>query len=356
MLSNLLNLIFSLFIFSSFYLNANETKHVIAIGAPTIDFLLDVDESFLDSIKGKKGGCEVVDWPTFKSIVHENRSFLRRYATGGSSANTIKGIASLGLEASFFGRIGNDDLGEFFFNRLLEIGVTPELIRTEKPTQQVACLITPDYQRTMRCFLGATLEFSDHDIIPEIFEGKHLVHIEGYALRHEGLVKKAFSLAKEKGLKTSFDLGAHELALEYKDSLMKEILPIVDVLFANQDEAFALTGLDPKEACHELQKIVDTVVILIGKDGCYVGSKGTTSHFGTTPADMVDSTGAGDLFASGFIYGYLKGLSHQESAQIGNLLGGAVVEEVGAEISDDRWEMLLNKIRSLDPLPVLAGK
>lgn len=342
-----LQLIFSCLLFNS-TVESKENASVLGIGSPIVDYLIEVEDEYLSTIAGSKGGCELVDYKNFKKILHDNQDRPIRTATGGSGANTIKGLAKLNIQSALVGKIGHDEEGMFFLNRVVQMGVIPILIPCNLQTQQVICLITPDKQRTMRCYLGAGGQFKETDLNKSFFLGFNHIHLEGYALRNGKLVEESLKLAKECGCTTSFDLGCYELAEEFKERILTDVLPFVDIVFANKDESFHLTGKLPHDACVSLLSICPTAVVLVGKDGCYVGEKGAVKHCPTNAVSMLDSTGAGDLFASGFLYGYLKGYEGTLSARIGNFLGGSVVQVIGAEIPDDRWPGILREISRIE--------
>lgn len=325
-----------------------EAVSVLGIGAPIVDYLIEVEDDYLSKISGSKGGCELVDYKTFKKILHENQDRPSLTASGGSGANTIKGLAHLHIQSALLGKIGHDEEGMFFLNKVVQMGVIPILIPCSHQTQQVICLITPDKQRTMRCYLGAGGEFKENDLNRGFFLGFNHIHLEGYALRNGKLVEAALKLAKECGCTTSFDLGCYELVEEFKERILNDVLPLVDIVFANKDESHSLTGKYCGEACQELLTFCPTAVVLVGKDGCYVGERGEVTHCPTTSVQMLDSTGAGDLFASGFLYGFLKGYEGPLSARIGNLLGGTVVQVIGAEIPEERWPGVLREISRIE--------
>lgn len=326
--------------------SADAKEDVLGIGAPCIDILFPVEEEFLTTIPGEKGGSAEVDWNTFQSILHYSEGKDCVIATGGSSANTIKGLASLRQSTAFFGKIGNDASGQFFKDKLISLGISTHLAEENLPTTQVAGLITPDGQRTFRYFLGASTLLGSSDLTPQLFEDVKLVHIEGYALYNGALVENALHMAKASGAQVSLDLGSFEVVAHFKD-LIQQILPYVDVLFANEDESKAITGFaDPQVACQELQKLVSLVVVKVGKAGCWVGAQGAKPvHCPAVPAKVViDTTGAGDLFAAGFLHGVLDGKSPAECAYYRCLTGSAAVEVFGAEIPEEKWVDLRQKM------------
>ncbi len=320
----------------------NEDLEALGIGAPFVDYIIEVSNEQLVQLAGSKGGMVAVDYPTLLNIIEEAGGNRSSVFFGGSGANTIKGLAHLGCRCGLIGRIGTDTAGKNFLEQMESLGVKSFLRHTETPTGQVVCLITPDQERTMRSFFGASQEMSEKDLDPAVFEGVRLVHIEGYSLLKGSLVQRAMAVAKEAGARVSFDLGSFELVHAYKP-LIIDLIKYVDILFANRDEVYALTQLDPQKGCDVLKDLCEIAVVLTGPEGCWIGRHDRRMHHPAFRVEAIDSTGAGDLFASGFLYGFLQGRSLDECAYYGSLTGAAAVQVRGAEIPDERW----NEIKKL---------
>lgn len=316
----------------------NHSHRVLGIGHACMDLLIPVKEEFLAHVPGKKGGSQPIKFELLSHLLSlsDEKPHL---ATGGSCANTIKGLAGLGEKCAFLSHVGNDPLGEHFIQYMKKLGITGFFSKSIQPTAQVLCLITPDGQRTMRFCAGCSEEMSDDLLHPDYFKVK-LMHIDAYTMRNGNLVENVMKMAKEANVTVSIDLSSFEIIHQFHDSLKKLLLQYVDIVFANEDETKALTGLDPFEGCLKLQGICPIAVVLIGENGCLVGHKGEVFHSPGFPANVVDSTGAGDLFASGFLYGYLQGYPLTKCAEIGNRLGSAIVEVQGAELPLEKWEMI----------------
>lgn len=321
---------------------------ILGIGAPIIDILLPVEEACLCHLNALKGGGTQVDWNCFENILKTANVENPQIATGGSCSNTIKGLASLQDNCAILGKIGEDDLGQIYLNNIKSIGVTPLFICSKTPTAQVAVLITPDFQRTFRCFPGAGNELVGDDLTPEMFEGVRHVHLEGYAFYNGDLVSRALKMAKEAGATVSIDLATCEVVGQFRDQMLDLIPKYVDIVFANEYEAKALTGLPPEEACDQIRQMCPISVVLIGKNGCWVGSNEGKTHCPGIPVTVKDTTGAGDLFASGFIHGFLQGRSYETCAYFGNLLGSTVVTVMGAEIPQDMWPAIQEKMHAAE--------
>lgn len=313
---------------------------VLGIGSSMVDLIIHVDEDFLLNVPGEKGGSQILSFNDLQNIV-KNSEKNPKITTGGSSANTIKGLANLGVPCAFLSFIGTDSYGDFFHSTFKQLKIVPLFTKSILPTSQVLCLITPDGQRTMRSFQGSSQEMSERFLHPDYFKNIELLLIDGYTVRNEKLTLTAMQLAKSMGAKISFDLSSFELVRQYKDFMMHLLNDYVDIVFANEDEILALTGLSPVDGCKELQKKCDVAVVLMGNQGCLVGHQGSVTHYPTIPTSVVDSTGAGDLFASGFIFNYLENKSLDECANLGNLLGMEIIQvEGGSDLPECKWNQL----------------
>jgi sugar/nucleoside kinase (ribokinase family) len=315
---------------------------VLGIGAPCMDILISAEENFIDSL-GEKGGSKLVEWSFVDKVLNQYSSHAV-IATGGSCANTIKGLASLGHRCAIYGKLGNDEMGKRFFNKMTSLGILPLVdISVQSATQVCLCFISPDGDRTMRCHAGASIELSSLDLSPQLFQNVSLVHIEGYSLYTQDpeFVPVAMQMAKQQGALISFDLSSFELVKKYKEKILHLLKNYVDIVFANGDEVKTLTGLPPEEGCEFLKNICPIAVVMVGKNGCFVGSDSGILHSEAFEAQVLDTTGAGDLFASGFLHGILEHLPLEECSHCGNKIGAAVIEVYGAEIPSAKW----NKIK-----------
>ena len=311
---------------------------VLGIGAPCMDLVMHVDSAFIQEI-GNKGGSQQTDSFYVDTIMQLAKTRPTKIACGGSCSNTIKGLASLGHTCAFFGQRGNDEMGRRYIAAISKQGIKPLCLCVEGPTQLCACFVTDDGERTMRCYPGVANQLTASDLSPEIFKGVSLVHIEGYMLYvpDKNYLPTAMRLAKEAGATVSFDLSSYELVRMQRERILHLLQNYVDIVFANVDEVRELTGLDPVAGCSFIQKMCRIAVVMQGKDGCIVGSEDLQHHCPTSPKQVVDCTGAGDLFASGFLHGYLENKSLEKCATYGNVTGGSVCEVYGAEIPAERW-------------------
>lgn len=311
---------------------------ILGIGNPLIDYIIHVDDAYLASLSGFKGGMEIVDHQTIKKIVSQHPPSLK--LAGGSTVNTIKGLASLGKKCAVTGKIGNDAEGKELLATLAEKGIVALFAESSLPTGHAACLITPDGQRTCRTYVGPMSTFRSENLNPAYFENVKLVYLEGYNLLYDGVTEKAMMLAKQAGAKVAFTLSSMEIALGYKSQIVDLAAKYIDILFANEDECFALTQLKPNDGCHILKDLCE-IVVIHGISGCWLGQKHYEAFIPTEYIRPLDSTGAGDVFASGFLYGYLSGAPLEKAVAYGARAGKEVVQILGAELPDETWEKVI---------------
>lgn len=286
---------------------------------------------------------EIVDHDTIQHLLQTSGSPATIVA-GGSSANTIKGLANLGHTCALVGKIGNDTAGKRFLESMAKKNIHSHHIVSTTPTGQIVCLVTPDGERTFKDFLGSGQEMRADDLKPELFQGVKLVHIEGYTILNGDLTLRAMQLAKEAKAKVSFDLACFEVVEQFKDKLMHLLENYVDIVFANAQEAMALTGVSAEESCRALHELCETAVVSLNKEGCFIANNGQKIRCHAYPVQPIDTTGAGDLFAAGILHGYLTGQPWERCAHYGALMGAEVVQVLGAEIPEERWKLLRTKI------------
>lgn len=315
---------------------------VLGVCEPIIDLIYHVDESVLLKNNMEPGGSLRMDYASFKALQNTLAPALPKVIPGGSGANTLKGLAKLGQKCRFIGKIGHDSAGDVFVNSLLQYKIVPHILLSEKNTTQLISLVTKNGQRTMRCCIGASSDLDVSELSLVDFEGIEHLHMEGYLLYNFPVFLRAIQFAKHMGATVSLDLASFEVVKRFRIELAEVLSKYIDVVIANEQEAFTLTGLHPESACREMQIITPVAVVLVGSEGCWIGSSGKVIHVSTTPVEVVDTTGAGDLFASGFIHGYLEGFSLEKCGELGNLLGSTCVTVDGCEIPEHRWEKILS--------------
>ncbi|MFI5344260.1 MAG: PfkB family carbohydrate kinase [Chlamydiales bacterium] len=317
---------------------------ILCVGAACIDQLMHVSEEFLDQVPGEKGGSDRLTIDELNGI-KDKLNTTPILAMGGSSANTIKGLANLGEKCGLISHVGNDPLGDHIVEYMKTIGVTGLFTKSSLPTTQVLCLITPDGQRTMRLYAGCSQEMNETFLHPEYFKDVKLVHFAAYSLHKASLVEVAMQLGRDAQALVSLDLASFEMVRKFHGRIMNLLEEYVDIVFTNGDEVFELLGLPPEEGCLKLQEICPVAIVMLGDKGCLIGSHGTVIHSPAFPVQVVDTTGAGDFFASGFIYGYLRGYPLDKCACLANRLASEVVSVQGAELPPEKWVEMRELLR-----------
>ena len=318
---------------------------ILGMGNALVDMLIQIDgDNFLEKNNLPKGSMQLVDWDTSKSVLSMSEGFERSQASGGSAANTIHGLAKLGVETGFIGKVGKDEIGDFFKQDLFDAGVNPELAESNNRSGLAVALVSPDSERTFATYLGAAVEISAEDLNKEMFQGYDYFHIEGYLVQNYALIERAVQLAKENGLKVSLDLASYNVVEDNLEFLQRIVKDYVDIVFANEEEAKSFTGKEPEEAMHAIAEVAEYAVVKIGSKGSMVKHNGNVYTAGVIDAKSIDTTGAGDLFASGFLFGLHKGVSLDEAARIGSITAGNVIEVIGAKMDEDRWKRIYTMI------------
>lgn len=326
----------------------NPRKSIIGIGNALMDIVVKLpNDDFLLQNNLPKGSMSHVDAAASQKINEKTQQFERVLVPGGSVANTVHGLASLGVETAFVGKVGNDELGQFYQNELAKIGAKPTLFKTTTPTGVAMGLITPDSERTFATYLGAAIELSENEITIDLFRGYDIAYIEGYLVQNHSLVRKAAEMARKAGLTIALDLASYNVVADNLDFLKEMVTNYVDIIFANEDEAKAFTGLNPIDAVHELANLCDIAVVKMGKDGSVIKRGDEIVHIGVTGTVCVDSTGAGDIYAAGFLYGYSSNLEMEMCGKIAATTAGSVIAIYGARLNQEAWIEINKKIGRL---------
>ncbi|MCQ2191364.1 MAG: adenosine kinase [Paludibacteraceae bacterium] len=315
-------------------------KKILGIGNALTDMLCVLDsDDILSSAGLPKGSMQLVDKDVQMGLLKNLEGRDVKKARGGSVPNTIAGIQQLGLQTGFVGRVGNDAVGDFFEGDLKGIGVNSMIVRDANlPTGTCLSLISPDGERTMATCLGATGQFAANEIKPEMFEGYGICHIDGYLLQNHELIEKAMELAHQAGVLISLDLGSYNVVADNLDFLQRVIPQYANVVFANEEESKAYTNKEPEEALEILASQVDYAIVKVGSKGSFIKHNGEKVFVKPLPnCNCIDTTGAGDLYASGFLYGLANDKNIAECGRIGALVSGNVVEVVGTTIDATRW-------------------
>jgi sugar/nucleoside kinase (ribokinase family) len=316
------------------------TKHtrITGIGSALVDILINESDEFLKTLHKEKGGMTLVNDEDITHILSASPQ-KTLVVPGGAACNTIAGVANLGGEARFIGRRGNDAYGKVFEKQLIQGGVEPLISVSDSPTGKVLSVITPDAQRSMFTFLGASTELDPESITASLFNETAIAMIEGYLLFNRTLMQAALTAAKEAGSLIALDLASFEVVNASRDILFDLVRDHVDILIANEDEARAYTGFEDEEkAVEALSRDVTYAVLKVGARGSYISYQ---DHITRIPAQdglpPIDTTGAGDLWAAGFLFGIAHGFPIEKSGRIASACGYEVCQVMGAQIPEEAW-------------------
>lgn len=323
-------------------------EKVLGMGNALVDLMTQLqDDSILQRFALPKGSMQLVDNEFSNRMIEAISPLNPKQTSGGSAANTIHGLAKLGIVCGFIGKTGNDSFGDFFYNDIQSNGIHPCIFRSATQTGRAIALVSKDSERTFATYLGAAVELSETDLSPSLFNGYDYFHVEGYLVQNHQLIERAMQLAKQKKMKVSLDLASYNVVSENLGFLQHLVNHYVDIIFANEEEARSFTGLEPEDALRTMAEKCDIVVVKIGKRGSLIRQGDKTEKVGIIGIDALDTTGAGDLYASGFLYGLIKKLPLSACAHAGAILSGKVIEVFGAKIDDERWKQIFPLIENL---------
>ena len=323
-------------------------KKILGIGSALVDILTQIpNEQILTELNLPKGSMTYVDAQTSVEIGKKLAHLGNQMASGGSAANTMSGLAQLGVEAGFLSKIGKDEVGEFFAKQMTETHVKPLMLKSDTPSGRVQALVTADGERTFATCLGAAAEMCADDIQPELLQGWDIFYVEGYLVANPTMLRKAIETAKAQGMTIAIDLASYNVVEESRDFLLELVNNYVDIVFANEKEAFALTGMEPEAALHYIAERCDIAVVKVGAKGAFVQRGNEVITIPPMKAEVVDTTGAGDMWAAGFLAGLVKGENLQKCGMMGAIVAKNIIEVMGAKMDEARWEKIHTSIASL---------
>ena len=311
---------------------------LIGVGSPLVDLILPVGHDFLGShVEGAKGGMQMVD----AELIQRLLGISDRQPTqspGGAAANTTVGCAHLGIRAAFIGACGEDEYGDFYHQALVAQNCEPRLVRQAgQPTGRVLSMVTPDAERTMRTCLGAAATLDPAYFTAETFRGVRVVMLEGYTLFNHDLTRAIAKAAKAAGCQLALDFASFEVVRANRPVIDELLDGMVDLMFANEDEAKAWNDTSPEAALEDLASRVAVVAVKLGKDGAMIARGKERVRVAADVVEAIDTTGAGDCWAAGFLAGHLRGLPLDQCGRLGSLSGSAVVQVMGAQLPRERW-------------------
>jgi sugar/nucleoside kinase (ribokinase family) len=308
---------------------------VVGMGNAIVDCLSYVDEAFLQQNQMPKGSMQLISAEYAAQLLTQLSDVKK--CSGGSVANTIAALAELQLKTAFLGRVADDELGVSFTHDIREAGVyfAPKPALGGKPTACCIICVSPDGERTMNTFIGASSEVTVYDIEAEIIEQSKLLYLEGYLWDAEPAkeaILQAIHVAHDHGVKIAFSASDAFCVNRHRPEFLHLIKQHIDILFMNEDEAKALLERDDLEnVALELSDYVEIAVITRSGNPALISHGGKLHEVAPQPlAHIEDATGAGDAFAAGFLYGYLNDYGLVKSAKLGHKLGSNIIQQLGA--------------------------
>jgi sugar/nucleoside kinase (ribokinase family) len=329
----------------------SDTISIFGIGNPLMDFVVNADDDFVKKLGAEKGTMNLISEEEKDDLLAEILTY--KNIPGGSCANTIRGIAWLSEHAPldktvYSGAVGKDTVGYRYIELMeKEYGILPRIPRKKKATGTCIAIVTPDYERTMFTYLGACVDYAEEDIDYDLLKKAQIVHFAGYMWdtdNEKKAIKKAARICRENGITISFDLADPIMVQFHKEEFLPWIPDYVDILFGNKDEIAMITGKsgDNTEIILEAGKFSPLVVMKIGADGCIVNNKGDIFTIKGLKVKAIDTVGAGDSFASGFLYAYARKKDLKTCATMANRLAAHIVSVEGCDFSQlDQKEILL---------------
>ncbi len=324
-------------------------KSIIGIGNALTDILAILpNDNLLRDFHLPKGSMQHVDEATGEKIWNTLKPMGVQYVAGGSAANTVTGAAVFGMHCSFVGKVGDDELGSLFKADLERNGIKANLLKGHAASGKSMVFITaPNAERTFAVYLGAAIELVAEDLNINMFKGHNYFHIEGYLVQNQSLLRRAVELAKEAGCIISFDMASYNV-VESNDTFLHDIVEnYVDIVFANETEAKAFTKKEPRKALDDIASVCNIAVVKLGPDGSMVKSGNEYHKIEAWPANTIDATGAGDIYAAGFLYAHSYGMPIKTCGEVGSIISAKVVEVIGPKVDIPRWREAKREIRAL---------
>jgi sugar/nucleoside kinase (ribokinase family) len=319
------------------------TYDLVGVGSPIVDVLARVPDSFLSLVGGDKGGMVLVGASDIERWMQQlDGKYVE--SPGGSAGNTAFAAARLGLRTTFVGKVGNDTGAAYYSRAFSELGGDSSRFKIgDIANGRCLSLITPDSQRTLRTDLGAAATLRPEEISVVDFQGCRHAHIEGYLLFNPALMQAVLQAAKEAGCTISLDLASFEVVQASIAQLPDILRSYVDMVFANEDEAAAYCGPDKsyEQMARELGLNCAVAVVKAGARGAWLCHEEKVTFAPALPGiKSVDTTGAGDFWAAGFLSGWLNDQPLEVCAERGARMGAEIVQQVGTVLSPQTWERI----------------
>ena len=312
---------------------------VIAVGNAIVDVMAPCDEALIERLGMARGAMTLIDANRAEELYEAMGP--AREISGGSAANTLAGLAALGASCAFIGQVADDQFGRVFTHDIRAGGIAfdTRVRAADPPTALCLIFVTPDGQRTMNTYLGASQFLPPQALDEAQIAAARVLYLEGYLWDPEqprAAMRRAIAAARGAGREVAFTLSDAFVIDRHGDDFRALIAAgEIDILFANEHELAALTGLDFEAGIASLAPKVPTLVVTRSKKGAVAVERGERAEVPAEPATVVDTTGAGDLFAAGFLYGHTRGRSLAERLKLGAICAGEIISHYGARPEAD---------------------
>ena len=321
---------------------------VYGVGNSLVDLQAQVNDAVLESLGFGKGLMTLVDADVQLRVLAQLNSAAVTRCAGGSAANTVMGVADFGGRAAYAGKTGRDELGEFFLQDMRAAGVAIDAPAADLPSGTCVVLITSDAQRTMLTSLGASATLSPDDIDSGHVQQSQYVYVEGYLFAGEptrSAALRAIELAKQHGVKVAFTVSDPFLISQHRDEFWKLIEGPVDLLFCNLQEAQALTEeSDPVACAHAIHQHAENVALTMGGEGSILMHAGEAIPIEGVRVEAIDTTGAGDMYAAGVLYGITNGYTWRQAGRLASYAAAQIVAQRGARLAEPLSEADLARV------------
>lgn len=312
---------------------------VLGLGNPLIDIFFNVEDRFMLELSLEKGSMNLVDVERQVEILEKSIDLEKSTALGGSCANSMAMIAQLGGKAAYGGKLGSDDLGIDFEAQLKRLGVDSYLKKQNGVTGSTIILVTPDAERTMNTHLGMCVHYSKEDLDLEAIRQSKIIYVEGYLWdtpTQKEAVVAALEYAKSVDTTIALTLSDSFCVERHMEDFRYLIRDFVDILFCNGAEACIMTGEDSaNEQLRKMSESVHHIVLTLGKEGSIIFNSGDTERIDVVPVVPVDTTGAGDSYAAGYLYGITHGYTIKQAGNLASNCAATIVSQLGPRYEGD---------------------
>ena len=322
---------------------------ILGIGNALVDVLVKLpDENLLSELNVEKGSMNLIDVEMRKMVFDKIKNFPISQTTGGSVSNTTLALRQLGEPVGFMGKVGDDDYGNFYLKEMTALDIDLHLIQEDTFSGTAITLITPDGERTFCTYLGAAADMRKTDLHPSVLQQYTHFYVESYLVQNHELIESALAMSKSLQMTTILDLASFNVVAADREFIQSLVDRYVDILFANEEEAVALTGKSSEIAVHEIAEKVPSVIMKGGAKGSWVKQKDLFIHIPVyKKIEPVDTTAAGDYYAAGYFYGMINSMNTEKCAKLGTLLSYYIIQRIGTKLPEETWIEIREKAKAI---------